>query len=98
MKISVIALVMCAMMVVTTTAEPQSYRVSDNVPVLVNKIGPYSNPMETYRYYSLPFCRPDNPEKMDETMGEVLVGDRFEKSAYEVQFRSMCCDRDVQVV
>ena len=25
--------------------------------ITVNKVGPFSNPHETYRYYSLPFCR-----------------------------------------
>ena len=28
------------------------------VIVYVNKVGPYSNPHETYHYYSLPVCRP----------------------------------------
>lgn len=29
------------------------------VPLYVNKVGPYFNPQETYHYYSLPVCRPD---------------------------------------
>jgi len=29
------------------------------VPVYVNKVGPYFNPHETYHYYQLPVCRPD---------------------------------------
>lgn len=32
------------------------------VIVYVNKVGPYSNPQETYHYYSLPVCRPDKVE------------------------------------
>jgi transmembrane 9 superfamily protein 1 len=28
------------------------------VIIYVNKVGPYSNPQETYHYYSLPVCRP----------------------------------------
>lgn len=28
------------------------------VPLYVNKVGPYFNPQETYHYYSLPVCRP----------------------------------------
>ena len=29
------------------------------VPVYVNKVGPYFNPHETYHYYQLPVCRPN---------------------------------------
>ena len=29
------------------------------VPLYVNKVGPYFNPQETYHYYSLPVCRPE---------------------------------------
>mmetsp|Transcript_7532 Transcript_7532/g.11385 ORF Transcript_7532/g.11385 Transcript_7532/m.11385 type:complete len:636 (+) Transcript_7532:64-1971(+) len=28
----------------------------DQVHIVVNKVGPFNNPTETYRYYSLPFC------------------------------------------
>ena len=28
------------------------------VPLFVNKVGPYYNPHETYPYYTLPVCRP----------------------------------------
>jgi len=33
------------------------YKEHDAVHVVVNKVGPFNNPVETYRYYSLPFCR-----------------------------------------
>jgi len=32
------------------------YNEHDAVHVVVNKVGPFNNPTETYRYYSLPFC------------------------------------------
>mmetsp|Transcript_25691 Transcript_25691/g.55277 ORF Transcript_25691/g.55277 Transcript_25691/m.55277 type:complete len:149 (-) Transcript_25691:1342-1788(-) len=32
------------------------YNDHDAVHVVVNKVGPFNNPTETYRYYSLPFC------------------------------------------
>ena len=35
------------------------YRINDRyaaVHVVVNKVGPFNNPTETYRYYSLPYC------------------------------------------
>jgi len=34
----------------------QQYDEHANVFVAVNKVGPFNNPTETYRYYSLPFC------------------------------------------
>ena len=34
------------------------YQFSQPVPVLVNHVGPYKNPSETYDYYDLPFCKP----------------------------------------
>ncbi|CAN0282536.1 unnamed protein product, partial [Hapterophycus canaliculatus] len=37
---------------------------------------PYNNPAETYKYYSLPFCRPDDAERERQRFGELLVGDR----------------------
>jgi len=33
------------------------YKEHDAVHVVVNKVGPFNNPTETYRYYSLPFCK-----------------------------------------
>mmetsp|Transcript_1716 Transcript_1716/g.3842 ORF Transcript_1716/g.3842 Transcript_1716/m.3842 type:complete len:628 (-) Transcript_1716:1269-3152(-) len=32
------------------------YTPHENVNIVVNKVGPFNNPTETYRYYSLPFC------------------------------------------
>ncbi len=29
------------------------------LPMYVNKVGPYFNTHETYHYYSLPVCRPE---------------------------------------
>jgi len=32
------------------------YAQHEGVHIVVNKVGPFNNPTETYRYYSLPFC------------------------------------------
>lgn len=32
------------------------YEDHEDVHIVVNKVGPFNNPTETYRYYSLPFC------------------------------------------
>jgi hypothetical protein len=34
----------------------QHYKEHDPVHIVVNKVGPFNNPTETYRYYSMPFC------------------------------------------
>lgn len=35
----------------------KEYKDHEEVHIVVNKVGPFNNPMETYRYYSLPFCK-----------------------------------------
>jgi hypothetical protein len=65
----------------------------DNIDFFVNNVGPYSNPTETYEYYSLPFCKPTNHLKDGKLikkrlrMGEVIQGDRAVLSDYEIPFR-----------
>ncbi|XP_004241321.1 transmembrane 9 superfamily member 5 isoform X1 [Solanum lycopersicum] len=62
------------------------YNIGDEVPLFVNKVGPLSNPSETYQYYDLPFCQPGEllPEK--ESLGEVLNGDRLTNTLYQLKF------------
>ncbi len=44
------------------------------VKLYANKVGPFSNPSETYQYYDLPFCRPEGGlEHKPETLGEVWL-------------------------
>ncbi|KAG0486753.1 hypothetical protein HPP92_008848 [Vanilla planifolia] len=72
------------------------YKVGDKVPLYVNKVGPYRNPSETYRYYDLPFCSPGHVTDKKEALGEVLNGDRLVDAPYELNFgeekksRSFC--------
>lgn len=63
-----------------------TYNVGDHVPLFVNKIGPFYNPSETYRYYELLFCYPDQVFEKKENLGEVLNGDRLENALYELEF------------
>jgi len=63
------------------------YDVEDEVPFFVNKIGPYSNPTESYEYYSLPFCQPDNIEHKHASIGDDLSGDHKVSSLYDIRFR-----------
>jgi len=68
------------------------YKVHEQVPLYANKVGPFHNPVETYMYYDLPFCRPvDGIEHKPEYLGEVIDGNRLVGTPYNVDFR---VDRD----
>jgi hypothetical protein len=85
--VSTFALV-AAILVSAATAASDShlYQVGDEVEMLVNTVGPYSNPSETYQYYSLPFCQPMHVEQRANTLGEVLEGSMKYTSMYEIRF------------
>ncbi|KAF6150800.1 hypothetical protein GIB67_020883, partial [Kingdonia uniflora] len=63
------------------------YKDSEHVLLYANKVGPFHNPSETYRYYDLPFCVPENVKEKREDLGEVLNGDRLVDVPYELNFR-----------
>lgn len=63
------------------------YKVGDHVPLYANKVGPFHNPSETYRFYDLPFCTPEKVHDKKEALGEVLNGDRLVDAPYELNFR-----------
>ncbi|CAF1523915.1 unnamed protein product, partial [Didymodactylos carnosus] len=69
--------------------------VSTMVTVFVNKVGPYSNPQETYHYYSLPVCRPPKIVSKELTLGEVLSGDRMAYSLYDIAFDENIPDKEL---
>uniref|UniRef100_A0A7N0U0H7 Transmembrane 9 superfamily member n=1 Tax=Kalanchoe fedtschenkoi TaxID=63787 RepID=A0A7N0U0H7_KALFE len=43
---------------VRSDASDHRYKAGDFVPLYANKVGPFHNPSETYRYFDLPFCSP----------------------------------------
>lgn len=53
------------------------------VPMFVNKITSTKTQLP-FRYYSLPFCRPDAVAEEDLNLGEILSGDSIENSDYEL--------------
>lgn len=63
------------------------FQMYDQVRLVANKVGPYSNPTETYRYYSLPFCPHKTPEHQSHELGELLAGDRKVSTPYDIRFR-----------
>nr|XP_034908454.1 transmembrane 9 superfamily member 2-like isoform X3 [Populus alba] len=62
------------------------YRQGDQVPFYVNKVGPFYNPSETYRYFDLPYCLPVNAKEKRLSLGEVLNGDRLVIWPFPVEF------------
>ncbi|CAN4087567.1 unnamed protein product [Withania somnifera] len=68
--------------------DQQRYKQGDQVPLYTNKVGPFHNPSESYRYYDLPFCIPDHVklEEKKEDLGEVLNGDRLVSGPYALDF------------
>ncbi|KAI9384298.1 hypothetical protein POPTR_012G042300v4 [Populus trichocarpa] len=62
------------------------YRQGDQVPFYVNKVGPFHNPSETYRYFDLPYCLPDSAKEKRLSLGEVLNGDRLVSGPFPIEF------------
>jgi transmembrane 9 superfamily protein 3 len=56
----------------------------------MNTVGPYHNQQETYKYFSLPFCR--GPKQgishYHETLGENILGVELAFSGLDIQFKS----------
>ncbi|KAL9256177.1 Transmembrane 9 superfamily member 3-like protein [Drosera capensis] len=71
------------------------YKSGDQVPLFVNKVGPFNNPSETYRYFDLPFCLAGHLKDKREALGEVLNGDRLVSAPYNINFRE---DKESQVI
>jgi transmembrane 9 superfamily protein 3 len=69
-------------------AHEHTYEDAEEVYLWVNKVGPFPNPQETYPYYSLPFCHPQELIHSDtEGLGEALVGYDLIKSMVEIEFK-----------
>jgi len=71
----------------TATTEPD-FKKDEKIRIMVNKISPYSNPTESYRYYDLPFCAPETTFEEPQSIGEKLSGDRKMNSLYEAAFEN----------
>jgi len=52
----------------------KNYNEHDPVHIVVNKVGPFNNPMETYRYYSLPFCQSHSSAEVEAQVAEEEAG------------------------
>ncbi|CAM6083304.1 unnamed protein product [Calypogeia fissa] len=66
------------------------YADGEKVTLWVNKVGPYHNPQETYNYYSLPFCKPNEQDAAHKWggLGEVLEGNELIDSQIDIKFKT----------
>ena len=106
---SILALLLLLLLGASTTVDAGKKRVKsgtkynahDAVHIAVNKVGPFNNPSETYRYYSFPFCKDHHPDEEEDQqfdrkggelhklrLGESMTGDRRVTSPYEVNFQT----------
>eukprot|EP00252_Welwitschia_mirabilis_P000896 TRINITY_DN10892_c0_g1_i3.p1 TRINITY_DN10892_c0_g1~~TRINITY_DN10892_c0_g1_i3.p1 ORF type:complete len:594 (+),score=64.95 TRINITY_DN10892_c0_g1_i3:213-1994(+) len=80
-------LILFSLVCLGISASDHKYKPGDHVPLYVNKVGPFQNPSETYRYYDLPFCPPEHVADKKEALGEVLNGDRMVDAKYQLKFQ-----------
>eukprot|EP00004_Rigifila_ramosa_P004635 TRINITY_DN15117_c0_g1_i1.p1 TRINITY_DN15117_c0_g1~~TRINITY_DN15117_c0_g1_i1.p1 ORF type:complete len:625 (-),score=159.52 TRINITY_DN15117_c0_g1_i1:31-1905(-) len=65
---------------------PIEFSPGDPVELKVNKLTSTKTQLP-YRYYSLPYCRPNPIKNTAENLGEILRGDVIENSLYEIQMK-----------
>lgn len=83
-----VAIILCTLSAVLADYNTQKYTDGEEVTLWANKIGPFRNPHETYKYYSLPWCPPDKDvETEHEGLGEALQGYELRKSAIKIFFK-----------
>jgi len=91
--------VVCSATKLQSVRVGHSYEKNDPVDIIVNTVGPYNNPLESYRFYSLPFCKEHHDTKdfkpdanstggisYSQSMGQNMAGYRLESSPYAVKF------------
>ncbi|KAB8885425.1 hypothetical protein FH972_026793 [Carpinus fangiana] len=88
-------LITCFGTQVRSDASDHRYKVGDPVPLYTNKVGPFHNPSETYRYFDLPFCRTGHETDKKEALGELLNGDRLVGAPYKLDFKK---EKDSELV
>ncbi|GER26242.1 endomembrane protein 70 protein family [Striga asiatica] len=91
----VVLLLVCSAVRVRSDGSDHKYKVGDPVPLYANKVGPFHNPSETYRYFDLPFCSPVDVKDKSEALGEVLNGDRLVSAPYKLDF---LVDKESEVI
>ncbi|CAD8210873.1 unnamed protein product [Paramecium pentaurelia] len=63
--------------------------------IYVNTIRPKDNPSETYTYYELPYCKPNDVDEIIETFGQSLSGDKQMTSIYKFNSKEKIEDKQL---
>jgi len=83
---AVVSVIVLGMLLVCMV-EAKKYDLNSPVPVYFNTIGPYNNPMEVYRMWSMPFCVTTSRIRKHTSLANVLQGDRPIKAGfYNIKF------------
>lgn len=78
---------------------PRDYDPGEPVELKVNKLTSVHTQLP-YKYYYLPFCKPDQIIDKVENLGEILRGDRIENSLYQIHAKvddqpcKVLCDKE----
>ncbi|KAM0949146.1 putative nonaspanin (TM9SF) [Dioscorea sansibarensis] len=65
---SLVLILILGIITVSSATSGHRYNAGDPVPLYVNRIGPYFNSMESYRYFDLPFCSSELASEEKETL------------------------------
>lgn len=89
-----IRLALLGTFIATAFADEATHEYADGDEVLVwaNKLGPFNNPLETYSYFSLPFCPPAKRDgaviqRHTDHFGESLLGDELRLTHIDARFK-----------
>ncbi|KAN0027149.1 hypothetical protein ACTFIU_009834 [Dictyostelium citrinum] len=92
MKLQILSIylicIILSSIVLVESSNKHHFKENDEVPFYVNNVGPYSNPTETYEFYTLPFCKPSSISYKKTKLGEILQGDSAVLSDYQFPFKS----------
>ncbi|KAJ0981228.1 hypothetical protein J5N97_009483 [Dioscorea zingiberensis] len=83
-----LALILLFLRIITSSSATSDHRYNagDPVPLYAYKIGPFHNPVETYRYFDLAFCSSEAAIEEKETLGQVLDGGRIVVAPHKIEF------------
>ncbi|KAK8487959.1 hypothetical protein V6N11_007174 [Hibiscus sabdariffa] len=93
-RLALALVILCGVTHVRSSASDHRYKAGDEVPLYANKVGPFHNPSETYRYFDFPFCSSAPVKEKKEALGEILNGDRLVSAPYKLDFLG---DKEAQI-
>jgi hypothetical protein len=86
-SVAAVVLLVATLAAVAVAHDDQRYDLHEKVPLFVDNLIPENNPSESYRFFSLKFCKPPEPMNYkSQTLGEVLGGSRKIYSSYDLRF------------